>query len=105
MAAPYWGDIDNRNLGEIWYETHSAEQSSVSDSYLERVSMLVRSELRVSSFQGTWMLVATWNGSVPFAGTGTEVSSPSFNDTLVLGLFISKEQLVYKSEQAYDFVL
>ena len=76
VAAPYWSDIDNRNLGEIWYETHTAGQNSTSSSLqmLEQVSSLVRSEQNVSLFQGTWMVVATWNGSVPFAGTGIFVS-------------------------------
>lgn len=74
VAAPYWADIDNRNLGEIWYETHRAGQSSTSDTLLERVSNLVRSEQNVFPYQGTWMVVATWNGSVPFAGLGTVVS-------------------------------
>ena len=73
VAAPYWGDIDNRNLGEIWYETHTSGQGSMSDSMLDRVSNLVRSEQNLSSFQGTWMVVATWNGSVPFVGTGVLV--------------------------------
>ena len=49
----------------------------MSDSLLERVSNLVRSEQNAPSFQGTWMLVATWNGSVPFAGTGIQVSLKS----------------------------
>ena len=76
VAAPYWSDIDNRNLGEIWYETHTAGQNSTPGSLymLERVSSLVRSEQNLSVFQGTWMVVATWNGSVPFAGTGIFVS-------------------------------
>ena len=78
LAAPYWSDIDNRNLGEIWYETHRAGQSSTSDTLLGRVSNLVRSEQGVPSFQGTWMLVATWNSTVPFAGSGSVVSV-SFN--------------------------
>ena len=73
VAAPYWGDIDNRNIGEIWYETHVYGQSSLSNSLLERVSNLLGSEQNVSSFQGNWMVVATWNGSVPFAGTGEVV--------------------------------
>ena len=73
VAAPYWSDIDNRNFGEIWYETHRAGQSSTSDTLLGRVSNLVRSEQGVPSFQGTWMIVAMWNGSVPFAGTGLVV--------------------------------
>ena len=46
----------------------------MSDSLLERVSNLVRSEQNLSSFQGTWMVVATWNGSVPFAGSGALVN-------------------------------
>ena len=74
MAAPYWGDIDNSNLGEIWYETHREGQSNSSNSLLERVSNLVRSEQGVTSFQGTWMVVATWNGSVPYGGNGEVVN-------------------------------
>ena len=73
VAAPYWGDVDNSNLGEIWYETHTAGQSLASNLFLERVSNLVRLEENVSLFQGTWMVVATWNGSVPYAGTGSLV--------------------------------
>ena len=73
LAAPYWGDIDNRNLGEIWYDTHTSGQSEMSNSLLESVSNFVRSEQNLSSFQGIWMVVATWNGSVPFAGTGEVV--------------------------------
>ena len=75
VVAPYWGDIDNSNTGEIWYETHISGWSATSDSMLERVSNLVRSEQNHPSFQGTWMLVATWNGSVPFAGSGSVVGS------------------------------
>ena len=51
-----------------------AGQSSTSDTLLERVSNFLRSEQNVSSFQGTWMVVATWNQSVPFTGTGLDVS-------------------------------
>ena len=83
VAAPYWGDIDNRDLGEIWYETHISGWSATADSMLEKVSNLVRSEQNISSFQGTWMVVATWKGSVPYDGTGSEVCSykiASFNN-------------------------
>ena len=73
VAAPYWSDIDGRIFGEVWYETHTSGQGSMSDSMLERVSNLVRSEENLSSFQGTWMVVATWNGSVPYGGTGVLV--------------------------------
>ena len=74
LAAPYWSDIDGRIFGEVWYETHTSGQSATSNTLLERVSNLVRSEQGLSSFQGTWMVVATWNGSVPFAGSGALVS-------------------------------
>ena len=77
VAAPFWGDIDNTHIGEIWYEVHASGWSTVSNSLLERVSNLVRSEQNAPSFQGIWMLVATWNGSVPFAGTGEEASLKS----------------------------
>ena len=75
VAAPYWGDIDNSDTGEIWYETHISGWSATSDSLLERVSNLVRSEQNHPSFKGTWMVVATWNGSVPYGGTGLVVGS------------------------------
>ena len=73
LVAPYWGDIDNRHLGEIWYETHISGGSAISDSMLVNVSNLVRSEQSLSSFQGALMIVATWNGSVPYDGTGALV--------------------------------
>lgn len=73
LAAPYWSDIDYRTLGDVWYETYATGQSSTSNTLLERVSNLVRSEQNVPTFQGTWMLVATWNSTVPFAGSGSVV--------------------------------
>ena len=74
MVAPYWSDIDARTFGEIWYETHVAGQSTNSDMLLDRVSNLVRSEQGHPFFQGTWMVVATWNDTVQFGASGEQVS-------------------------------
>ena len=51
-----------------------AGQGAISNSLLDRVSNVVRSEEDHPSFQGTWMVVATWNGSVQFGGSGALVS-------------------------------
>lgn len=74
IVAPYWSDIDARVFGEIWYETHVVGQSTVSNSLLDRVSSLVRSEQNHPTFQGTWMLVATWNDTVQFGASSEQVT-------------------------------
>ena len=67
VAAPYWADIDNSYSGEIWYETHTYGQNSTeSSSLLEKVSEYVRNQQGEPSFNGSWMLVATWNESFPY---------------------------------------
>lgn len=66
IAAPYWADIDNSFKGEIWYETHTAgENSTGAGLLLARVSGFIRQQQNDRSFEGTWMLVATWNESFP----------------------------------------
>ena len=85
VAAPYWADIDNSFTGEIWYETHttgSVENSTESNALLEEVSAFIRARQGVPSFNGSWMLVATWNESFPFfirSGNITVVSSNTRN--------------------------
>ena len=51
-----------------------AGQSSASNLLLDRVSSLVRSEENHPTFQGIWMLVATWNDTVQFGASGEQVS-------------------------------
>ena len=77
VVAPYWADIDNSVTGEIWYETHTAggENSTESELLLEKVSAFIREQQGQPTFNGSWMLVATWNESFPF--------SPSQNTTEV----------------------
>ena len=79
VAAPYWADIDNTFTGEIWYETHTAgsgENSTESNALLGEVSAFVRARQGVPSFNGSWMLVATWNESLPFSFGSRNVSDP-----------------------------
>ena len=84
VAAPYWADIDNSFTGEIWYETHTAgsgENSTESNALLEQVSAFIRVQQGVPSFNGSWMLVATWNESFPFGFGLSNVSEVSLNIT------------------------
>lgn len=67
VAAPYWADIDNSYTGEIWYEIHTAKQNlTESNSLLRKVSEYIRKEQDEPLFNGSWMLVATWNESFPY---------------------------------------
>ena len=66
VAAPYWADIDNTFTGEIWYETHTSGNSTESNDLLNEVSDFVRVQQDAPLFNGSWMLVATWNESIPF---------------------------------------
>ena len=83
VAAPYWADIDNSFFGEIWYETHTAgsgENSTESNALLEEVSAFVRAQQGVALFNGSWMLVATWNESFPFStGNVSEIEVNSYH--------------------------
>lgn len=74
MVAPYWGDANTQDFGEIWYETHATGLNSNSDTLLTRVSDFVRLGQNLTSFEGSWMIVATWNGTVPYGGTGLMVN-------------------------------
>ena len=65
LVAPYWSDIDTRLDGQVNYEVHIAGESSTSDEYLGRVSSLINSESD-TYFNGSWMVVATWDGVHPF---------------------------------------
>ena len=65
LVAPYWSNIDTRLDGQVNYEVHVAGESSISDSYLGRVSAFIDAELD-TGFVGNWMVVATWDGVHPF---------------------------------------
>lgn len=69
LVAPFWDDVDTRYAdgGEISYEVHQ------SGYYLDRVNYFLRRN-RPSRFEGTWMMVAYWDGVNPYFGLfNTEV--------------------------------
>ena len=80
VLAPYWSDIDTRQRGEVWYETHIRNQNSTSDELLNRVSSFVNNQTNASRFEGTSMIVATWDSVPPYAGEGVTASSPLVSD-------------------------
>ena len=65
MAAPFWADADARLDGEIYYEIHRGGESSDSDELLTSVNTFIRDENQVE-FEGSWMIVATWDGVHPW---------------------------------------
>ena len=62
IVAPFAANIDTSSTGYVRYSESFSSQLSV-------VSEYIRSET-VTSFYGTWMLVAEWNG-VPLLGIST----------------------------------
>ena len=63
MVAPYWADINTVNGGNISYEMFE------SGYFLEQVNaFLLRTN--PTDFEGTWMLVASYDSVAPYDGTG-----------------------------------
>ena len=66
LVAPFWANHDTRMMGEISYEVHNT-----STGVMSQVSEFITEQL--STFQGTWMLVADWS-NVPQQGSSVRVS-------------------------------
>ena len=68
LVAPYWDDADTSGgNGQIYYEVHE------SGHYINQVNSYLNT-VRPSRFEGTWMLVITWDGIHPWPGSSrTEV--------------------------------
>jgi hypothetical protein len=63
IVAAFWDDIDIRNGGSITYEIfESGYFLDVVNEYLKRI--------RPTSFEGTWMLVASFDKVEPYSGSG-----------------------------------
>ena len=63
--APFWADADARLEGAIYYETHAAGDSDMSDVRLDTVNDFITAELN-EPFGGNWMMVVTWDQIHPF---------------------------------------
>lgn len=48
VVAPFWGDVDARMDGHIFYEVHEAGLTDASDAYLKEVSAFISSTSRVN---------------------------------------------------------
>lgn len=62
IIAPYWGDVDTRNGGDIWFrETHDL-------GLLRRASTEIQAVFPEQlEFNATWIFIATWS-NVAFYG-------------------------------------
>ena len=69
LLAPFWDDVDTRGgNGQIYYEVHETGH------YINQVNSFINA-VRPSRFEGTWMLVVTWDAVHPFPGSfNSEVS-------------------------------
>ena len=73
IVAAFWDDIDIRNGGSITYEIfESGYFLDVVNEYLKRI--------RPTSFEGTWMLVASFDKVEPYSGSG-EVSLTNLQES------------------------
>ena len=54
-AAPFWGDVNIEDGGDIYYEIHTKPSLLI-----DQVSSFVSSRERIE-FSATWMLVAFWD--------------------------------------------
>ena len=63
IVAGFWDDIDIRNGGSIRYEIFE-------DGYfLDEVNEYI-TKIRPTSFEGTWMLVSSFEKVEPYSGSG-----------------------------------
>ena len=72
IVAPFWSDNDLRLAGSVTYQVHKSLTNQ-----LAIVSAFI-SDTTGTKFNGTWMLVAQWNGAHPFPH-GTNPTSPALN--------------------------
>ena len=76
MVAPFWNDIDIREMGDTSYQVYST-----GSPLLDTVNTNIRDEENIS-FIGHWMLVAEWN-NVPEYEVSPSTSQVGFCDTFV----------------------
>ena len=57
IVAPFWGDVDIRRDGDIFYHVYDDPSSP----FIERAAIELRDFIGFD-FQPTWILVVTWVG-------------------------------------------
>ncbi len=75
--APFWSDVDLSLAGTIQYEVHSMDSGLIgSVELLRNVSEFVSTREMVD-FEGTWMLVVSWEQVHPWPhGLGFPIFFP-----------------------------
>lgn len=63
VIAPFWDDINIAKGGVITYEIFE------SGYFLDKVNEFIKRK-RPTSFEGTWMMVASYEKVQPYSGTG-----------------------------------
>uniref|UniRef100_A0A8C5Q3F1 NIDO domain-containing protein n=1 Tax=Leptobrachium leishanense TaxID=445787 RepID=A0A8C5Q3F1_9ANUR len=66
FLAPFWGDVDNRIAGAIYY------RQSTDSELLARATADVRSYFNSPEFSSQWVFVATWDRVAYFGSISTE---------------------------------
>ncbi|XP_078614102.1 sushi, nidogen and EGF-like domain-containing protein 1 [Branchiostoma floridae x Branchiostoma japonicum] len=67
IVAVFWGDVDNRHAGEVYWRQTTSDQSLIS-----RVSQdILRNYPDIPSFQARWVLVSTYYDVTYYGGSPT----------------------------------
>ena len=70
LVAPFWADVDIQGgVGDISYQVYST-----GSPLLDTVNAFISDE-RDFDFNGSWMLLAEWNGVSAYAGSIDEASN------------------------------
>ena len=64
ILAPFWSDVDIREVGSIQYEVHTGRENSQISLVNQFISNYTNDE-----FAGTWMLLVQWDQVPPFPGS------------------------------------
>ena len=67
VVAPYWSDNDIRREGNVSYEVFQLQGTGAyGDQLLDDVSSYIRERSMSSDFQGSFMILAEWEGVHPY---------------------------------------
>ena len=83
LVAPFFVDIDIRQVGQISYEVHN---STISETILSRVDLLINRSMS-TEFHGQWLLVAKWDDVPEYGGNSSIVSNLLSLSSYSLSLF------------------
>ncbi|CAH2318181.1 sushi, nidogen and EGF-like domain-containing 1 [Pelobates cultripes] len=74
--APFWGDVDNRLTGDIYY------RQSMDSSLQARATSDIRAYFNSSSFTSRWVFVATWDRVAYYGSVVSQQQTNTFQVVL-----------------------